>query len=80
MEARAAESLLASSLVGAEELDELLEGICNIGARKKTDKGMRLGTSVTSLDGALGGRLLGARVVGVWGHGMIGSEVSVFLS
>jgi len=71
-EARPADPLLASSLLGDEALEGLVEGICRVGPKR----GDGLRTGVRSLDDALDGGLRGGRVVGIWGEGTGGSEVS----
>jgi predicted ATP-dependent serine protease len=76
--ARPAEPLLASHLIDDEELDELLESVCNatLGRKEKSEK-ERLQTGVKSLDDALGGELQSGRVVEVSGEvGAGASEVS----
>ncbi|KAF2824794.1 hypothetical protein CC86DRAFT_353369 [Ophiobolus disseminans] len=73
-EARPAEPVLASALLGDGELDALVEGMCGVGLRKR-DGGERLPIGVKSLDDALGGGLLGGRVVSVSVEGTGGSEV-----
>ncbi|KAF2125725.1 hypothetical protein P153DRAFT_399867 [Dothidotthia symphoricarpi CBS 119687] len=63
---RFAEPVLAAELIGEEELDDLLERVCGTGAGVSRSDVLRvLGTGVESLDGVLGGGLLGGRVVGV---------------
>ncbi|KAF2249099.1 hypothetical protein BU26DRAFT_312056 [Trematosphaeria pertusa] len=63
-QARPAELLLASSLIGDEELEVLLEGVVagRVGPQQKR-RGESLGTGVKSLDEALDGGLEGGRVV-----------------
>jgi RecA/RadA recombinase len=75
---RPAEPSLASHLISDEELDELLESVCNVNVqRKKGGRGERLQTGVKSLDDAFGGGLQSGRVVGVSGEVGAGtSEVS----
>lgn len=70
-----AEPLLGSALLGDDELDVLMEGLC---AGKKRDDERTLGTGVKSLDGALAGGVLEGRVLGIWSEVTGGSEVRAF--
>ncbi|KAF1935688.1 hypothetical protein EJ02DRAFT_471004, partial [Clathrospora elynae] len=71
--ARPPEPLLASHLLGDEELDGLLEAVS---ITKRREKKVVLGTGVKSLDDALAGGLEGGAVVGVSGEaGGGGSEI-----
>jgi predicted ATP-dependent serine protease len=64
---RAAEPLLASSLVDDEELDALFEGL-NTKTKRKSDK-IGIATGIKSVDDALDGAITGGRVVGISGEG-----------
>ena len=77
--ARPAEPLLASQLIGDQDLDELLESVCNVNLQHQNGVGENvLQTGVKSLDDALGGGMQSGRVVGVSGEaGAGGSEVSI---
>lgn len=75
---RPAEPLLASHLIGEEDLEELLASVCNVNfqSKKKAEEN-RLQTGLKSLDEALGGGLKGGRVVGISGPvGAGANEVS----
>ncbi|KAH7070497.1 hypothetical protein BKA63DRAFT_568878 [Paraphoma chrysanthemicola] len=74
----AAEAVLASALLGEEELDGLIDAVWEMGVgkgkvvgsgglRAKEEEG-RIGTGVKSVDDALGGGVRGGRVMGVWGE------------
>lgn len=72
-----AEPLLASQIIGDEELDELVDSVCHARIGKSKNPESRLKTGVKSLDDALGGGLESARVVCVSGEAAVGaSEVS----
>ena len=72
-QARPAEPLLASSLIGDEELEGVVAG--SVGPRQKR-RGESLRTGVKSVDEALEGGLEGGQVVGVSaGQGGSGVEV-----
>ncbi|KAI4651832.1 hypothetical protein J4E93_002028 [Alternaria ventricosa] len=75
--ARPAEPLLASQLIGDQDLDELLESVCNVDLQHKDGVARNLlQTGVKSLDDAFGGGIKSSRVVGVSGEaGAGGSEV-----
>lgn len=77
--ARPAEPLLASQLIGDQDLDELLESVCNVNLQHKHGVGKDvLQTGVKSLDDAFGGGMQSGRVVGVSGEaGAGGGEVSI---
>ena len=77
--ARPAEPLLASQLIGDQDLDELLESVCNVNLQHQNGVGGNvLQTGVKSLDDAFGGGIQSGRVVGVSGEaGAGGSEVSI---
>lgn len=79
--ARSAEPLLASQFIGDQDLDELLESVCNVNLQHQTGViGNVLKTGVKSLDDAFGGGLQSGRVVGVNGEaGAGGSEVSILI-
>jgi len=76
---RPAEPLLASQLIGDQDLDELVESVCNINLQHQNSVGGNiLQTGVKSLDDAFGGGIQSGRVVGVSGEaGAGGSEVSI---
>ncbi|KAI4628785.1 hypothetical protein J4E83_003338 [Alternaria metachromatica] len=75
--ARPAEPLLASQLIGDQDLDELLESVCNVNLQHQNGVGANvLQTGVKSLDDAFGGGIQSGRVVGVSGEaGAGGSEI-----
>jgi len=77
--ARPAEPLLASQLIGDQDLDELLESVCNVNLQHQNGVGGNvLQTGVQSLDDALGGGIQSGKVVEVSGEaGAGGSEVSI---
>ncbi|KAH8708557.1 hypothetical protein GQ44DRAFT_777074 [Phaeosphaeriaceae sp. PMI808] len=64
----AAEPLLASSTVGTEEVDALVEGLYELTVNAKRDDENLLGTGVQSLDEALEGGFLDGTTIGVWGE------------
>jgi hypothetical protein len=64
---RAAEPLLASSMVDDEELDALFEGL-NTKTRRRSDT-IGIAAGIKSVDDALDGAITGGRVVGVSGEG-----------
>ena len=73
-----AEPVLASTLLEDEDLDDLLEGLIDAGAKKRIDlerRGGTLGTGVGEVDDVLCGGLRAGRMVGVSGEG---GEVSRF--
>lgn len=66
------EPILASTLLNEEDLDDLLEGSIDAGAKKRIEEGRRgstLGTGVREVDDVLGGGLRAGRMVGVSGEG-----------
>jgi len=63
-----AQPLLASSFISDEELDAILEGVYSPGIKKRREKRVRLQTGVKSVDDALGGGLVGGRVVSISGE------------
>ncbi|KAI4714664.1 hypothetical protein J4E89_000345 [Alternaria sp. Ai002NY15] len=75
--ARPAEPLLASQLIGDQDLDELLESVCNVNLQHQNGVGgIVLKTGVKSLDDAFGGGIQSGRVVGVSGEaGAGGNEI-----
>ncbi|KAI4630694.1 hypothetical protein J4E80_001632 [Alternaria sp. BMP 0032] len=75
--ARPAEPLLASQLIGDQDLDELLESVCNVNLQHQNGVGENvLQTGVKSLDDAFDGGIQSGRVVGVSGEaGAGGSEI-----
>jgi len=77
--ARPAEPLLASQLIGDQDLDELLESVCNVNLQHHNGvEGNVLKIGVKSLDDAFGGGIQSGRVVGISGEaGAGGSEVSI---
>lgn len=64
-----AEALLASAVLGDEELDALFEAQVHGGRKRQDDGRIRIGTGNTSVDQALGGGIGGGNVVGIWGDG-----------
>ncbi|KAI4655048.1 uncharacterized protein J4E79_008113 [Alternaria viburni] len=75
--ARPAEPLFASQLIGDQDLDELLESVCNVNLQHQNGVGGNvLQTEVKSLDESFGGGIQSGRVVGVSGEaGAGGSEM-----
>ncbi|KAH6875656.1 hypothetical protein BKA58DRAFT_125827 [Alternaria rosae] len=75
--ARPAEPLLASQLIGDQDLDELLESVCNVNLQHKHGVGKDvLQTRVKSLNDAFGSGIQNGRVVGVSGEaGAGGGEI-----
>lgn len=77
--ARPAEPILASQLISDEELDDLLETVCNSGLGDKTSEKERLGTGVKSLDDTLGGGFESGRIIAISGEAGAGAnEVSSY--
>jgi hypothetical protein len=75
--ARPAEPLLASQVISDQELYHLLEAACNGDGAKKRNQGELLSVGIKSLDDALGGGIVGGRVVGMSDEaGAGGSAVS----
>lgn len=75
---RPAEVLLGASLIGEEEIGELLEGLLVDGVDGKIDREAQLGTGVKSVDDALHGGLKSGNVVGIWSEsGSGGPDVSI---
>ncbi|KAH7082195.1 hypothetical protein FB567DRAFT_447358 [Paraphoma chrysanthemicola] len=64
----AAEAVLASALLGEEDLDGLIDGVWEMGVGKGKEEEGEIGTGVKSVDDALGGGVRGGRVMGVWGE------------
>ncbi|KNG51048.1 hypothetical protein DDE82_007679 [Stemphylium lycopersici] len=72
--ARPAEPILASQLISDEELDDLLETVCNSGLGDKTSEKERLGTGVKSLDDTLGGGFESGRIIAISGEAGAGAN------
>ncbi|KAL1797572.1 hypothetical protein ACET3X_004178 [Alternaria dauci] len=73
--ARPAEPRLASHLIDDEELDELLESLCDVGTERKAEyEKKRLRTGVKSLDDALDGGIESGWIVGVSGEAGVGAS------
>lgn len=69
--------MLASAVITEEEISRLFQDVSGEATRLGDGKG-GLGTGVKSVDGAVGGGLMGGRVVGVWGEvGTGGAEVGL---
>jgi RecA/RadA recombinase len=68
------EPVLASSLIEDEELDNLLNSVCDSGSKDCKDEQRRLGTGVKSLDTALSGGLESGRIVEISGEAGTGAS------
>lgn len=63
-----AKALLASQVLSDEELDGLVDSVCNPSTSKSRNRKDRIQTCVKSVDAVLGGGLESARIVCVRGR------------